>query len=310
MTNHSTEVRESQLDWLTLTAVTRHKQAWLITTGRQAEQAEQERGGVLRDWCWRGYVGEHCGAVTCGHREDSTILQLSGPIADTLHKTAFAYADHCTRIDLQVTAYDSDPRAAWAAKAYADNHHVDVGDGLPFKRSLITDGDGGSCYYCGSRSSDRFGRVYNKGAESGEARYLGCWRWEVELKGPAAQDVCGMLTISTDPSGTIRGMVHSFFTERGVGLPWPAVGVPIPRSNPVENTDVDRMLRWLNKQVSPTVVRLSEQGYLDQAILALGVAGSVQPADAAVGSQGKGHHADPMPNDSSRWLYPDDQNHR
>ena len=293
----STEVRECQLDWLTLTAVTRHKQVWLVTTGRQAAQQEQERGGIMRDWSWRGYVGEHCGAVTCGHREDSTILQLSGPIADTLHKTAFAYADRCTRIDLQVTAHDDDARAAWAINAYLAAVQPGLEPGLPAKRSLITDGDGGSCFYCGSRTSDRFGRLYNKGAESGEDHYGGCWRWEVELKGDAAQRVATMLTDAEDPSAMIRGMVHSFWTERGIQVPWPAQDVPVPRSSPVENTDVQRMLDWLNHQVAPTVVRLAEGGYIDETIRALGIAAAVAQSDGGASSSGKGHHRDPMPSE-------------
>jgi len=291
---HNITVIESQLDWLTVTASSPDRRSWLKDSGMAACTLEAKREGILRAWDWRGYLGEHAGGATWGERLDSVIVQLAGPLAAELFALSYPYADHVTRIDLQVTARAEGTIVDFAQEAYNGGMVDNDANGRPWKSSLVSDNRGGSCYYSGSRCSDRFGRIYNKAAESPSPAYAGCWRWEVEVKGGDADGVARLLAGSPDSGQVIRGMVWQFYADRGTPLPWPAQGQRIPRAARASNSDVGKLLSWLRLQVSPTVRRLGESGHLRAAVDALDLAVALDYTLLPNEGDGGDHHRNPL----------------
>jgi hypothetical protein len=67
-------------------------------------------------------------------------------------------------------------------------------------------------------------------------------------------------------------MVASWFYERGVHCNWhngnDLIALPLARTLP---TDIERKLRWLEKQVKPSIKWLTDKGYGDTLAGVLGL---------------------------------------
>lgn len=125
---------------------------------------------------------------------------------------------------------------------------------------------GGATAYVGSRSSERFLRVYRTGPVHG---YAGT-RWELELKGEAARGALGLLLGDRDAATTAVQLVIAFVDfrdrvglghgERAARLPWWAALVgSLERVRGVAAHRVDGLARrvtWLARQVAPTLAAI------------------------------------------------------
>lgn len=129
---------------------------------------------------------------------------------------------------------------------------------------------GGATIYFGQRVSHKFGRIYDKHAESGLDHYKKCLRFEMELKGKLAwttvNDIYSRKQSVSTPAGqlevqnTVRNYVAQYFLERGTRVRFAVEGLSLLRSAQVK-ADVQRELEWLDYQVSPTINRLCSAGY-------------------------------------------------
>jgi DNA relaxase NicK len=132
---------------------------------------------------------------------------------------------------------------------------VPPGNGRPAKRTLITDSDGGSTLYIGSRSSDRFARLYDKGREQRALPAGKWWRLELEVKGKSSQKVAEQLLSVETPDRASLATVAKYFRRKA------ALSIPACRGALICNegrnpTTADRQLRWLSHQVRGTVQTL------------------------------------------------------
>lgn len=129
--------------------------------------------------------------------------------------------------------------------------------------SLYIGPEGGDTLYVGSRHSQQFGRLYDKGVESGTAPPGYFWRAEVEYKKPLAGLMATELKEETSQNRVpaIRDTVLHWFTDRGIEVPENVAGkTNISVSVEARITTADKKLAWLRTQVGPTVRQLVSLG--------------------------------------------------
>jgi len=268
---HSTiTVIESQCDWLTLTCTQASRESDFRWWSSRMLAREQRDGNRMADYNLRGYNGLRCGRVRWGLRMDGEIVQLSGDLAAQEMSTGARLADNCSRVDVAVTvrvtpAYPGLELAHW--KEHLGPYH---GEGRKATAMLIQSDDGGTTFYLGKRTSEVMLRVYDKAVESGDDRYRGCHRYELEIKGDRAKPTLQQLTTTSDPSDWCQATVHEWATTHGLSpvfdLTTSVSLVPGLR----RRSDTETKLRWLSSAVRPTVDWLREFGHQAKVLHALG----------------------------------------
>jgi hypothetical protein len=108
-----------------------------------------------------------------------------------------------TRLDLAKDAIDENIQLATIAKLAIDGKRTGSAQSV----SQITSSGGGQTIYVGSRSSDRFARMYDKAAQQG---LDDDWkRLEIECKGDVAKTLARVLVMpDTDWNATIGGIMQ------------------------------------------------------------------------------------------------------
>jgi DNA relaxase NicK len=208
---------------------------------------------------------------------------LSGDTASKELSRALQYGDHVTRLDMAVTVR-LDPEDTHVETAHYDAYITGrAREGRRAKATLILSDDGGATFYLGKRTSDVMLRVYNKAVESGDARYAGCHRYELEVKGDRAGVTATQLEGAKDTGRFCQESVYDWAVRRGITPMFPSVGgrqlVPGFR----RRADVDTKLAWLENQVRPSIHWLTSQGKRTQTLAALDVNGT-EVEDTGTGS--------------------------
>lgn len=222
-------------------------------------------------WSSFGYDGWSVSGVKWGRRQQDDLIQVSGDTCQHWWKAIVANASNVSRLDLAVTIKFVDHQISLVS----DNWQAiqEVAGNLPIIRNytIISSLFGGDTLYVGSRSSQQFGRLYDKGLQSEAANYQNCHRWEVEFKKPLAHLVANEAAYSADVDGYILGRVKGWFEERLIETPWQGAerigAIQLLR----KRTTDEKALDWLNRSVSPTVKRLIERGKAADVLLALGI---------------------------------------
>ena len=274
----STIVLESQLDWLTA-SVNSHEKAvqlnWDVTRWGQAEARD---GEAKHAFSIGPYVGWRIGRVRFGLRANAAIVQLSGDLARQHFDSMWKIHDSLTRLDIATTvrleSYDAEV-ARWSYSAAIEHRKAHPTSALP---SLVQDSDGGSTLYVGGRASDRYLRIYNKEREQravrdleGAGRYVRCWRYELELKGPAAHAVGQALAAQPDRAGWIQSYIHHHCIEHGIQPMFDPSTVRAIATGFRRRSDRDSRLAWLQKSVAPTITWLLESTPRDELLHKLGL---------------------------------------
>jgi hypothetical protein len=167
----------------------------------------------------------------------------------------------CTRIDLAVDVYDA-PTLLPVLQAMAEHHEW---YGTAHSATTIKSSDGkGLTIYIGSRTSERFVRLYDKAAQLGQP---GHWtRIEAEVKGDSARQVARSI-VGLNIGGL--SMVASGVINRVAAFPcaeWKAVfdGEKMEIGTPkVEEKQTEA---WILGQVASAIARF-EREYPDRKIL-------------------------------------------
>jgi Putative phage replication protein RstA len=282
-TELAVEKKSAGVDWLTVTVKDQELRRIVFEFTSDALSRLKDQGYVQRPWSFRGYTGYSAAGFRWGDRHDSSIVMLSGQTAQLNWPVMLAWATNITRIDLAVTITLHEPVQRVARAAYdrivTDGHR-------PCKSiqkySFIENNEGGETFYLGSRASDQYGRLYDKGREKGAALDLPpgkCWRYEVEFKAYRAGRIGRQLLESArrNDDGArldIAQTVYKWFLSRGVVPIWKTdMGTAYSTESYARVTDDDISLRWLSTQVSPTVRRLIAKGLGDEVIASLGLEG-------------------------------------
>ncbi len=263
-------VRQSSCDWCSTTALTPDAQRAQWDLGVMLLNASEHEGEHATRWHAHGYSGWSCPGVALGVRPDSVHLRLSSLKAAQNWKRAVTTAENCTRFDTAVDLQFEAPVIGLARDSYVKCATHRVSNGRPPSRRLIVSGDGGSTFYTGSRASERMGRLYDKGVESGTLPAGRWWRWEVEFKGDSAAAAALEGARADDPELLFDRVTTTFFRERGAVAPPPGESSKICNLCPDVPTD-ERLLSWLATGVRPTVARLIERLGPERVTFSLGL---------------------------------------
>jgi len=270
MERRTYEVFEAGVDWITVSAFAGNSAFRLETRARRLLREQVRCGEEEKPWAMSGYTGMMAGGVQFGMRGEDVLCRLTSETAFEHWTTVYAVADNCSRLDLQVTV-----RVAGEVQPTIHKHYKEaMVHSRSMKRgpkvSVFSSSDDATTLYLGDRTSDKFGRCYNKQKESKLDYYKSALRYEVEFKDDAANLVAKRLSAETDHAGAIAGLVHAFFSGRGCRLKWSAVATERlcrPRSRP----SISRRLAWLGTNVRGTVVWLCERGLDHEVLSAIGM---------------------------------------
>lgn len=287
-------VVECRLDWLTVTCSDPDKRKHFLNFGLELVKVAATDDLPVQRWKWRGYDGQHANGATCGRREDSDILQLSGPMADEWFDIAWTHADHCTRIDLAVTVKTEEPigRIIAACDGAARSFKGERGTG-PNCTLIYSEGDAAT-FYLGQRTSDLFLRVYNKRLESGEPDYDGCLRYEMEVKGAPAQRTASWLHSAGNRPDSIQHAVYEHCVRRGLSPRFRSVGGTVHIGAVRPRSDAATRLAWLASGVRPVIQKLLPLTGPERLLEALGFPRTVTEYVRLCNLVDNGNHFDPL----------------
>jgi len=213
------------------------------------DSALKYTSGIVAMWCQqRDDMG--CHVVLSGKTLET--LALAGISTRTLLESAIELHGKISRLDLAIDAIDEN--------VAPDDIYVAAKRGLTKgtarnveRRESI---DGGITVYIGSRESDKFARLYDKGVESKTGTD---WkRLEIELKGDVAKQYGRMVAMQPESSiATFAWSTASKMLMTNVGN-YPVYGtkselISMPKIEKTTDTE-----RWIHTQIIPMLQRYIE----------------------------------------------------
>lgn len=267
------------VDWLTVTARDWPIREELFALSKDMIEYHKLLGNKVETWKFKGYQGIKAQGFRWGRRDDTDICMLSGRDANEFWPMALQMAQNITRIDLAVTILLNSPEPDFAQGCYLTLKDAAAGS-CGFKSlTFLQNNHGGQTLYVGSRASDQFGRLYDKGREDPDDSTIDpgqLWRYEVEFKAHRAKRVgeelrrrlAEPLSIPTAISQTVQ----IWFFSRGIPL------LNVTREGDIIDLEIQARitddaitLEWLSNQVRPSIVRLEKNGKIKDVIHALGL---------------------------------------
>lgn len=266
----------SGIDWVTCTAKN-GSPALALERVSDLEVAHQKLSGVSPSPTnWLGFAGYKLPGLFFGRREHDVMLCLSGSVSNDLGPTAIQNASNVSRLDLQVTIASNGEELQLARDAWNACRRNDNRVGRPRSFSFIVGHPSGQTLYLNSRSSDNFGRIYDKGVESKLCPSGLMWRYEVEFKRKVALCEGIKLAPREQLSAYVCDRVHTWLTVRGVEPPWPAANSFANET--LARVELDRdVLTWFEKSVSVSLHKAIKQFGLKAVLKSLHLQDIVQP---------------------------------
>jgi hypothetical protein len=265
------------VDWITCTATSSPGRQNLTSLWAKYSAKMSALGETTKKSGFQGFQGALCGPLFFGRREDTLLLRISSGLADEVFPLIAWSEVKCTRIDLQVTVrlavYDGSIAEDLAWRRAHNNEHL--GQPLTPTQRLVKGYGAGDTLYIGSRTSPRYGRIYDKQKESPAEAYDRCWRFEIEYKRVMAPKVVEWLMAQSDRSWAIVEAVKGQCEQWDIECPTVAKGSLIPGSIGRRTFDNDRALNWLRTQVAPSVERLLGTCDIDDILGALNLATAI-----------------------------------
>lgn len=273
---------EPRVDWLTATTdKEKHGLIWYGILQRYQKMIEQKTGRsvpIETNARWRQYSGVKCEGFYWGRSDrHGWIAVVSGDAAAMLWQEIAPAAKKITRLDLAVTVELHNRDVDLARASYRS-----ANDGRDKPQYAIWESRGGKTLYVGSRQSNYYGRLYDKGGEEGkETGYK--WRYEVELKDgvknmPFTSRLYNTWRKDGPVGDMITGWVWNWFFTRGVTPIFRVEGnEQLSVSVELKVQSVDKKLDWLRTQVAPTLDKLARLGYGNESLYALGLTAEQLP---------------------------------
>lgn len=269
----------AHVDWITTTwqAGSLEMDAQLVERMAQFVWSITGRGAadvpILR-WAWQGYIGWQIGGLYLGERLDGTILRVSSGLAGEYWARGYPTGHNVSRLDIAVDVWaDIEPDDLIARHNVETLRARGAVSSRPWRVACVKGYGDGDTLYIGARSSEVFGRIYNKERESStDEQYKGCTRYEVEFKAETARTVVDRCGSRRYDKRSLAEEVHSVFLRRGVGFlsdVTQARAIDTIVRGPT--TSDERKLVWLQHQVAPTVKHLTAVYGRDTIFAALGI---------------------------------------
>lgn len=261
----------SGIDWLTCSVPRSIDDAQLFAASGKLLSEEEARGNRRKEWKRGDLRGHICGSVVQAVSPTHVVVSVSGGRSHEAAPVLLPLSTHVSRLDLEVTAstVGNEPYAL-ADVAYEASEQRTHG-GRPLSRTIFHSKTGGHTCYLGRRSSDLFGRVYDKGVEQEVAQPGTMWRWEIELKRDLAQLTARELALVGFTSAAAAELVFGQMTAWGVPHPIGPENAPLRKGQDQERNTVSRTLAWLERGVRPSIRYLVDAGHLEDVLRALGL---------------------------------------
>jgi len=264
----------SHLDFLRLTAERGGLNNRLHAPISEIQLAEKQDGHKQRPYNISDMRGMITGHAAWAQSKTHLLVEFRGALAETVFPLYQNVTSKASRIDVAVTVWLESHDKDIARQCYhiATQHMKDKHLEKVRKMPVYVKSENGDTCYLGSRSSERYVRIYDKWLQSKDEFYENAWRFEIEFKGDKAQVVWQQIqsegeTEATSLSEVAYGLKSYNITVAGLR--------PILASTKIQYRptpkDIETKLVWLQKQVRPTLQELSDRGFREAALAVLGI---------------------------------------
>lgn len=276
-------IQEVGIDYITCTSKLRKSDSSLAAFGSYLVGLEVESGEREAVWRGHGYHGRHAGQVAYGRRHDTEIVKLSGELASAHWATCLNLSSNVSRLDLQVTVKPAEGSAKRLQRHHREVLRANKGKGRPAGFKCYYGPDGPECLTLGSRTSDVFGRFYDKWVESCLPYYAGCLRYEMELKRKRALAMAQHLDRQPDEGAAIAAEVLKFARARNTQLSIEVDPATLTCGRPANDNESRKQggrafkrIMWIENSIKPAVLELVQVGLMQECLVALGISDLVQ----------------------------------
>lgn len=265
------------VDYITVTATREPRITSLRDVAKEHLQSEARLGNEVSQWRGLGYAGWTSGAVSYGVGPQGVLARMTSGYAAENWKDLFHWGSRCTRIDLQFTAVEGKPAPTVIAKRWRAilRHWRELKRGAEPELRLGPRGPTRITF--ASRQSERYGRIYDKGVESGLPYYADSVRSEGEFKGSVAQAMALHLIAKPRALDHICPPLLAFLRKHRAAPAWTKLP-PAHISGMASATDDDGRLAYLGQSIRPLVRRLLSRRSSEEVLEALGLVGEVRLA--------------------------------
>lgn len=273
------------VDYVTATQITNGRTTDLARAAAEWLDAERRAGNECREFTSHSFSGLWAGCVGVGTNGTRLLVKVGGFEAHTCAEQILRQADSISRLDLQITVRMPSVPLSFAERMERACLRFKHKKSAKFDVDLRRHDRKGKTLYLGSRASERFIRVYDKGKQSQHPDLIDCWRAEVQYSKPQSfTRAHQLLQMSFDKKWIAEVVVYELSRR---GLNWGALLDGAVTEQPSETfrrrSDFARALSWLNTQVRPTVDKLIDAGMEEQVLEALNLTGRIETgvSDAA-----------------------------
>lgn len=260
---------DASIDWFTVTTDDGLRSRFMEAKAERAMRELEAIGSPRTSTNRLGFVGERVDGFFYGKRGDTLMVIGSGEVAASQASFFLGLAQHVTRLDLAVTLRDEDVDRDWTMVALRQASMDGRVDSGLLKTHRIEGTPDGRTLYVGSRSSDRYIRIYDKTAQSKGDWPERSWRWEIEYKKPRAGIVAARYLTSGGGPGPVIDIVASALADVRINLPYgdPPSGWLAKRPK-LLTTDETR-LRYTSRVIAPFIKHLVDAVGEDRVVDAL-----------------------------------------
>lgn len=244
----------------------------------KADQAAQ--GAEFKPYGFQGYQGRMYGSLFLGYREDGLMLRASS------HYAKYAEAKirqsklsgHPTRLDFQNTAQVGPQENDYGRRVRKEVEQGTASSRRTARTNLAIYKNFGSDsgFTIGARSAERYARFYNKTLEQRNRVAKGLWRYEVELKGRAAQAAWNELTQGVRCYDLSQAICQSHFSRYGLDMSWLKECQKFELPSSYHPTSIEKKLNWFSGSVRGSVEDCIAAGKLEEVLARLGLTDHVE----------------------------------
>jgi hypothetical protein len=267
---------EAGIDWLTWVVREEKRDGVALQIGQRLVAEQEAKGSKVSAFSAEGYQGYQAEQCAYGWRKDTDYLRLSGNLAFLNWSAVSSASGHPTRIDVQCTLLlnRSDKRfgSQLLRQRSAKESHP---PGRSPKRTCLQDSKGAWLGTVGTRTSEHYLRVYDKGIEAGSHPQGTLWRIEVEAKQAHARELWKELLAADDRNEWYLSCVRRACRRSRCTWP-PAINAELLTPPVKEITvlpSVERCVAWLASSVRPCIQRILTVVDVEDILVALGLDG-------------------------------------
>lgn len=263
------------VDWLSVSiAIDSPNAARFREISLSALEIEESIVGKGRKVRFHTFAGLRAGRVAVMKSDAYFQCTISSDLANDYFRDFAVLKAKASRIDFAVDTRLVNQDLAWVTKAFlkADLAWNNPTSKKNTKRPVLTGSPDGWTAYFGSRHSQLYFRLYDKGGARGETPG---WfmRYECEIKGDLAN--VALHKLGTLPASEVGEFIASYvwgkYKEKGLAeYNFSYQGYKVELKVPKHTSDAFAKLAWLATSVRPTVEHLTRIGYFHEVLSALG----------------------------------------